>query len=296
MHRSFRAPAASSPGVGSPKKSFLGSGSTVAKLPVVPLLIREVLLAPESPAEAAIMMEAATVHMNSKRPELCVDMLLAAMRSWSQVEPIPPRAAFYFVFSIGLAYESADLQQLAVATYELSRQLAEQAFGANSCLVATALSQASCIWFYQRQITAALRSFSKARGIREDSVGYDHADTASLLNNMAACFDCLNRFSEARDCYSAAREILQATCDSSHPRLQIVAKNLVNSGRHSLDFEVSFEPLRAMVLPKGMVGFVFHNTCVCCLRLCLPFNLQVLLFGKSSAGGKKGKKGGKKKK
>ncbi len=237
------------------------------------MLIREVLLAPEAPAEAAIMTEAATVHLNSKRPELCVDMLLAAMRSWSLVEPIPPRAAFYFVFSIGLAYESADLQQLAIATYALSRQLAEQAFGANSCLVASALSQAGCIWFHQRQITAALRSFVKARGIREDSVGYDHADTASLLNNMAACFDCLSRFTEARDCYTAAREILQATCDPSHPRLQILAKNLVNSGRHALDFEVSFEPLRAMVLPKGMVGLVF----ILCAFLLLAGSVDVFI-------------------
>ncbi len=255
VHRTFRSPAPASPSIGSPKKSFLGAGNSVLKLPVVPLLIREVLLAPDAPAEAAIMMEAALVHMNCKRPELCVDMLLAAMGSWSKVQPIPPQAAFYFVFSIGLSYESADLQQMAIATYDLARQLAEQAFGASSCLVASALCQAGCIWFHQRQITASLRSFFKARSIREDAMGYDHADTASLLNNIAACFDCLNRFTEARDCYTSAREILQEACDASHPRLQIVSKNLVNSGRHSLDFEVSFEPLRAMQLPKGMVCF-----------------------------------------
>lgn len=226
----------------------------MSKLPVVPLLIREVLLAPDAPPEAAIMMEAALVHMNCKRPELAVDMLLAAICSWSKVQPIPSQAAFYFVFSIGLSYESADLQELAVSTYELARQLAEKAFGDSSCLVASALCQMGCIFFHQRQITASLRSFFKARDIREDSLGYEHADTASLLNNIAACFDCLNRFTEARDCYSAAREILTLTCDSSHPRLSIVSKNLANSGRHSLDFEVSFEPLRAMQLPKGMVS------------------------------------------
>jgi hypothetical protein len=258
VHRAFRPPSApASPAIGSPKKSFLGSGSSVSKLPVVPLLIREVLLAPDAPADAAIMMEAALVHMNCKRPELCVDMLLAAMGSWSKFQPIPPQAAFYFVFSIGLSYESADLQQLAIATYELARQLAEKAFGPSSCLVASALCQQGCIWFHQRQITAALRVFFKAREIREDSVGYDHADTAGVLNNIGACFDCLNRFTEARDCYAAARDILVETCDASHPRLGIVSKNLANSGRHSLDFEVSFEPLRAMQLPKGMVRFCF---------------------------------------
>jgi hypothetical protein len=216
-------------------------------------------------------MEAASVHLNSKRPELCVDMLLNAMACWSKADSIPPQAAFYFVFSIGLSYESAELQQLALATYELARQLAEEAFGANSCLVASALSQAGCILFHQRQITAALRSFFKARTVREDSLGYDHADTASLLNNIAACFDCLNRFSEARDCYTSSREILLETCDASHPRLQIVAKNLANSGRQSLDFEVSFEPLRAMQLPKGMVGL--------CLSACVRFVFMFCLCG-----------------
>jgi len=294
VHRAFRSPTtASSPGIGSPKKSFLGSGSSVLKPPVVPLLIREVLLAPDAPAEAAIMMEAALIHMNCKRPELCVDMLLSAIQSWSKIEPIPAQAAFYFVFSIGLSYESADLQQLALAAYELARQLAEKTFGPSSCLVATALSQAGCIWFHQRQITASLRSFFLARSIREDSLGYEHADTASLLNNIAAGFDCLNRFTEARDCYTSAREILLETCDASHPRLQIVAKNLANSGRHSLDFEVSFEPLRAMQLPKGMVS---SSPTSHLLLVQLTRFWQVLLFGKSSAGGKKGKKGGGKKK
>ena len=250
-------------------------------------------MAPDAPAEAAIMMEAALIHMNCKRPELCVDMLLSAIQSWSKIEPIPPQAAFYFVFSIGLSYESADLQQLALAAYELARQLAEKTFGPSSCLVATALSQAGCIWFHQRQITASLRSFFLARSIREDSLGYEHADTASLLNNIAAGFDCLNRFTEARDCYTSAREILLETCDASHPRLQIVAKNLANSGRHSLDFEVSFEPLRAMQLPKGMVS---SSPTSHLLLVQLTRFWQVLLFGKSSAGGKKGKKGGGKKK
>jgi tetratricopeptide (TPR) repeat protein len=231
----------------------------------VPLLIREVLMAPDAPAEAAIMMEAALVHMNCKRSELCVEMLLAAIASWSKVEPVPPQAAFYVVFCIGLSYESADLQQLAISTYELARQLAETAFGAGSCLVASALSQTGCVWFHQRQITASLRSFFKARSIREDSLGYDHADTASLLNNVAACFDCLNRFTEARDCYTSAREILLQTCDSAHPRLQIVTKNLVNSGRQSLDFEVTFEPLRAMQLPKGMVSLLVGDARVSCV-------------------------------
>ena len=56
VHRAFRSP---TPSIASPKKTFLGSGSSVSKPPVVPLLIREVLLAPEAPPEAAIMMEAA---------------------------------------------------------------------------------------------------------------------------------------------------------------------------------------------------------------------------------------------
>ncbi len=111
------------------------------------------------------------MHMNCKRPELCVSLLLAAMGSWSKFQPIPHQAAFCFVFSIGLSYESA-------------------------------------------------------------------------------------YFTEARDCYAGARDILVETRDASHPRLRIVSKNLANSGRHSLDFEVSFEPLRAMQLPKGMVGVV----------------------------------------
>jgi hypothetical protein len=61
-----------------------------------------------------------------------------------------------------------------------------------SCLVATDISQAGCVWFHQRRITAPLRDFFLARSIREDSLGYEHADTASLLNNIAAGFDCSN--------------------------------------------------------------------------------------------------------
>jgi tetratricopeptide (TPR) repeat protein len=257
---------------------------------VVPLLIREVLAAPDAPAEAAIMMEAALMHVNSKRPDLSVDMLLAAMASWSKVQPIPAQAAFYFVFSIGLSYESADLQQLAISAYELARQLAETAFGSSSCLVASALSQAGCVWYHQRQITASLRAFLKARSIREAALGYEHADTASLLNNIGACFDCLNRFTEARDCYMAAQDILLQTLDASHPRIRAVSTNMSSSGRHSLDFEVSFEPLRAMQLPKGMVSFLLGAR-----DLLYSHRAQVLLFGKSTAG-KKGKKGGGKKK
>jgi tetratricopeptide (TPR) repeat protein len=56
----------------------------------------------------------------------------------------------------------------------------------------------------------ALRTFLKAREIREKLLGVEHVDTATTFNNLGCCMFMLDRYQEATAYYTISQTIYEA--------------------------------------------------------------------------------------
>merc|ERR1712187_692755 len=72
----------------------------------------------------------------------------------------------------------------------------------------------------------AARCLSKARRIREKSIGGDTIETATTYNNLACCLSYLGRVMEAVAHLELALEILRTLAGEMHPRTQVAVRNL----------------------------------------------------------------------
>jgi hypothetical protein len=99
-------------------------------------------------------------------------------------------------------------------------------------------------------------------------------DTALLFNNIACCYDMLDRVTEAVESFQKAKDVFSYEYGLTHPRTSTVLRNLTRIRQRRLDFSVKFQPRKPTTCPPALVG-----------------------DGKKKKKGKKGgKKGGKKKK
>ncbi len=70
----------------------------------------------------------------------------------------------------------------------------------------------------------ALRAYLKAREIREERLGGDTVDTATVYNNLGCCMYMLERNKEAAAYFELAHAILECELGPSHERTMTVSR------------------------------------------------------------------------
>jgi len=65
----------------------------------------------------------------------------------------------------------------------------------------------------------ALRSYLKAREIREQFFGIEHVDTATIYNNLGCCMLMMNRVKESLAYFNISLTILESELGGFHPRV-----------------------------------------------------------------------------
>lgn len=73
----------------------------------------------------------------------------------------------------------------------------------------------------------SLRCYLKAREIREERLGGDTVDTATVYNNLGCCMYMLERNQEATAYFELSHAILECELGPSHERTMTVSKNLL---------------------------------------------------------------------
>ena len=68
--------------------------------------------------------------------------------------------------------------------------------------------------------------FRGALAVQVKALGWDNADTALTLNNLAALLQATNRKSEAEPLYVEALAVLTARLGADHPTTRLTAANL----------------------------------------------------------------------
>ena len=164
-----------------------------------------------------------------------------------------PELLLYFFMSLGGVYESAGLQELALACFceakivgdSLSSSVPEQALG---------YAAIGSIFFHLEQYGVALSFYEKALDVREQTLGDLHMDTALLFNNIACCYDMLNRVTEAVESFQKAKDVFTYEYGLAHPRTSTALRNLSRIRHRRLDFAVKFEPRKPTPCPAVLVA------------------------------------------
>jgi tetratricopeptide (TPR) repeat protein len=143
-----------------------------------------VFFPPDAPQEFATMIESGLVYQNTANYEMAIATFEECRDLWREeegVKTLRPEIELFFELSLGSVYESSGRDELALSKYLSSKEIKlaynhpDQAFpycGLGSIL------------FHMEEPKWALRSYSKAREIREERLGGDTVDTATVYNNL----------------------------------------------------------------------------------------------------------------
>ena len=133
-----------------------------------------------------------------------------------------PEQELYFEMSLGSIYESSGKDDIAMSCYmrakainrELSYNHPDQAF---------AFCGLGSVLYHIDEPAWALRCYLKAREIREERLGGDTVDTATVYNNLGACMYLLERNQESKAYFELAHAILDSELGPQHERTLTVS-------------------------------------------------------------------------
>lgn len=151
---------------------------------VGPCIIKEVLFPPQAPQEVATLIESALVYQNTANYEMALATFEEARDIWREedtTKKMRPEVELFFELSIASVYESAGRDELALAKY-LSAKSIDLVY--NHPDRAFPYCGLGSVLFHMEEPKWALRAYLKAREIREERLGGDTVDTATVYNNL----------------------------------------------------------------------------------------------------------------
>lgn len=101
----------------------------------------------------------------------------------------------FFEFTKGGVYESAGRDDMALSAY-LSARLFSNKLPTNNPDKALVYCGMGSVFFNMEEYEWALRSYLKAREYRENCIGIETVDTATVFNNLGCCMLMLERNKE----------------------------------------------------------------------------------------------------
>lgn len=125
--------------------------------------------------------------------------------------------------SLGSVYESFGKDDIALSYYMRARKVQlvynhpDQAFP--YCGLGSVL-------YHMDEPAWALRCYLKAREIREERLGGDTVDTATVYNNLGCCMYMLERNQEAKAYFELSQAILECELGPNHERTMTASRNI----------------------------------------------------------------------
>lgn len=110
--------------------------------------------------------------------------------------------------SLGSVYESGGKDEIAISCY--MEALTDVQLPYNHPDAAFPYCGLGSVFYHVDEPAWALRCFLKAREIREERLGGDTVDTATVYNNLGCCMYMLERFQEARAYHKLSNAIMEA--------------------------------------------------------------------------------------
>ena len=112
----------------------------------------------------------------------------------------------FYHLSIASVYESCGKDDLALDSYMKAKNVT---ISYNHPDLAFPYCGLGSVLFHMEEPAWALRLYLKAREIREETLGGDTVDTATVYNNLGCCMYMLERNQEAKAYFELANAILE---------------------------------------------------------------------------------------
>jgi len=108
------------------------------------------------------------------------------------------------------------------------------------------------VFYHMDEPAWALRLYMKAREIREEFLGGDTVDTATVYNNLGACMFMCERNPEAKAYFELAEAINECELGPQHERTLACRRNSSKINRTVLDVVPEYRPMWYAALPHPM--------------------------------------------
>ena len=218
---------------------------------VAPCIIKEVYFPPEAPQEVATLIESALVYQNSSNFEMAIKCFTDSKEMWTNMlkgakEKLKIEQELFYELSIASVYESSGKDDLALNTYMKAKSLTLPYTHPDKAFAFCGLGS---VLFHMEEPAWALRLYLQARTIREDSLGGDTVDTATVYNNLGCCMYMLERNQEAKAYFELANAILECELGPQHERTLTSARNISKANKTVLGIVPEYRPLWTTALP-----------------------------------------------
>ena len=131
--------------------------------------------------------------------------------------------------SLGSVYESGGKDEIAIARY--MEALTDIQLPYNHPDLAFPYCGLGSVFYHVDEPAWALRCFLRAREIREERLGGDTVDTATVYNNIGCCMYMLERFQESRAFHELSNAIMEAELGQHHERTLTTARNMLKTDK-----------------------------------------------------------------
>ena len=158
----------------------------------------------------------------------------------------------FFNLSYGSLYESLNFDLMAMRYYLEACHIKEKFINANpdNALPFCFLGE---FFLKIQEFEWSLRSFLKAKEIREETIGGDTIDTATIYNNLGVVSYCMESYIPANGYFKLAYELYKNLLGVNHPRTILIRGNITKLSNLNYNKDIQFKTLSLYTTPPQLI-------------------------------------------
>ena len=221
---------------------------------VFPTHIKEILTLPNSCPQKCMELIVECLEDKTKgQYETAIKRLEKAQEFLPKdINKINWQTELFFNLTFGSLYENLDYDLMTMRYYLEACHIGEKFINANPdrALPFCFLGE---FFLKIQEFEWALRAFTKAKLIRENTIGGDTIDTATVYNNLGVASYCLESYLPANGYFNLAYEIYKKSFGVNHPRTLLVKGNITKLNHLNYNKDIQFKSLSLYITPPQLV-------------------------------------------
>ena len=221
---------------------------------VFPTIIKEILSLPENLPQKSMELVVLSLEdrVNGDYEKAIKRLEKAQEFLPKDINKINWQTELYFNLTLGSLYEAMDLNFQTIKYFSEALHNHEKliSFSPDNALPFSFIGE---FFIKMKEYEWALRCYSKAKMIREETIGGDTIDTATIYNNLGVAAFCLESYLPANGYFMMAYEIYKNLMGINHMRTIIIKENLSKLKNMNFNKDVEFKTLSKYATPAQLV-------------------------------------------
>ena len=221
---------------------------------VFPTIIKEILSLPENLPQKSMELVVMSLEdrVNGDYEKAIKRLEKAQEFLPKDINKINWQTELYFNLTLGSLYEAMDLNFQTIKYFSEALHNHEKliSFSPDNALPFSFIGE---FFIKMKEYEWALRCYTKAKMIREETIGGDTIDTATIYNNLGVASFCLESYLPANGYFMMAYEIYKNLLGINHMRTIIIKENLSKLKNMNFNKDVEFKTLSKYATPAQLV-------------------------------------------